>query len=119
MSDRNIYEPMGPRCVYPRGVQVYLTHENPPSPWNSAVALCLGPYGGPGVGGRFPMSEVPLWCSAATTRVAHAVGGSGGGLSSHTVPSVALSTRFPDPASSCVREIFFTGVPHLQENATP
>jgi hypothetical protein len=30
-------------------------------PWDPAVALCLGPYGGPRGGGRFLGSKVPLY----------------------------------------------------------
>jgi hypothetical protein len=30
------------------------------SSWDHTVGLCLGPYGGPGVGGQFVMSEAPL-----------------------------------------------------------
>ena len=57
-------------CLSPKGpvrrafsmseVQGYHAHKNPPPSWDPTAGLCLGPYGGPGGGGLFLMSEVPL-----------------------------------------------------------
>ena len=41
------------------GVQGYLAHKKQPTP--GTLQLSLGPYGGPGGGGAFLMSEVPLY----------------------------------------------------------
>jgi len=49
-------------CPPPRHgtLQGYLAHKKHP-PQDPTVGLCLGPHGGPRWGGRFLMSEVPLY----------------------------------------------------------